>query len=329
MQRREFITLLGTAVVASSVMARAQQSMKVYRVGILGSSMARTAPTEALHGALLGRLRELGYAEGQNLIVERRFTEGRNERYHALTTELVNLKVDLIVAPGTAAALAAKAVTSIIPIVTVVVGDPVGSQLIASLDRPGGNVTGTSSSASDIAAKELELLKEIVPHLSRVAVLFNPTNTLHVALLKDLEVAATILRVSLQSVSVRAPNEIDSAFAKIAKDPAEALIALDDPLMALQSRRIVELAMLQQLPTISTERSYAEAGALLSYGANFPDLFRRAATYVDKILRGAKPADIPVEQPTSFELVINLKTAKALGLSLPPTLLARANEVIE
>jgi putative tryptophan/tyrosine transport system substrate-binding protein len=263
------------------------------------------------------------------LIIERRFTEGRNERYHALATELVNLKVDLIVAPGTAAALAAKEVTSTIPIVTVVVGDPVGSQLIARLDRPGGNVTGTSSSASDITAKELELLKEIVPHLSRVAVLFNPTTTLHVALLKELEVAATILRVRLQSISVRAPNEIDSAFAKMAKNPADALITLDDPLMALQSRRIVELAMLQRLPTISTERSYAEAGVLVSYGASFPDLFRRAATYVDKILKGAKPADLPVEQPTKFELVINLKTAKALGLTIPPILLARADGVIE
>jgi ABC-type uncharacterized transport system substrate-binding protein len=211
----------------------------------------------------------------------------------------------------------------------VVVGGPVGSQLIASLDRPGGNVTGTSSSASDITAKELELLKEIVPHLSRVAVLFNPTTTLHVAVLKELEVAATILRVRLQSISVRAPNEIESAFAKMAKDPAEALITLDDPLMALQSRRIIELAMLQRLPTISTERSYAEAGALLSYGASFPDLFRRAGTYVDKILKGAKPADLPVEQPTKFELVINLKTAKALGLTIPPILLARADEVIE
>ena len=186
-----------------------------------------------------------------------------------------------------------------------------------------------SSLASDIAAKGLELLKEIVPHLSRVAVLSNPTNTLHVALLRDLEVAAATLRVRLQSISVRAPNEIESAFAKMAKDPAEALIPLDDPLMAMQSRRIVELAMLQRLPTVSTERSYAEAGALLSYGASFPDLFRRAATYVDKILKGAKPADLPVEQPTKFELVINLKAARALGLTVPPTLLARADEVIE
>jgi ABC-type uncharacterized transport system substrate-binding protein len=325
MRRRGFITLLGAAVAASSVVARAQQPTKVYRVGFLGSSVQ----AEPLYEALLGRLRELGYADGRNLIFERRFTEGRNERYHALATEFVNLKVDLIVAPGTAAALAAKEVTSTIPIVTVVVGDPVGSQLIARLDRPGGNVTGKSSSASDIAAKGLELLKEIVPHLSRVAVLFNPTNTLHVALLRDLEVAASTLRVRLQSISVRALNEIESAFAKMAKDTAEALIPLDDPLMALQSRRIVDLAMLQQLPTVSTERSYAEAGALLSYGASFPDLFRRAATYVDKILKGAKPADLPVEQPTKFELVINLKTSRALGLTVPPTLLARADEVIE
>ncbi|MBR0719210.1 ABC transporter substrate-binding protein [Bradyrhizobium liaoningense] len=313
MERRDFITLLGAAVFASSTMARAQQSTQ----------------TEAFHEALLGRLRELGYAEGRNLIVERRFTEGRNERYHSLATELVNLKVDLIVARGTVAALAAKESTSIIPMVTVVAGDPVGSRLIASLDRPSGNVTGMSSSASDLTAKELELLNEIVPQLSRVAVLSNSTSKLHAVLLKELEVAATILRVRLQSFSVRAPNEIESAFARMAKDPAEALIILDDPLMAVQSRGIVELAMLQRLPTISTERSYAEAGSLLSYGASFADLFRRAATYVDKILRGAKPADLPVEQPTKFELVINLKTAKTLGLVIPSILLARADEVIE
>jgi putative ABC transport system substrate-binding protein len=328
MRRREFITLLGAAVVASSAVARAQQSMKVYRIGFLGSSM--TAQTEARYEALLGRLRELGYAVGRNLIIERRFTEGRNERAHALANEFVNLKVDLVVAPGTAAALAAKAATSTIPIVTVVVGDPVGARLIARLDRPGGNVTGMSSSASDLPGKELELLKEIVPQLSRVAVLFNPTNPSHAALLKELELAATILRVRLQSYSVRAPNEIESAFAKMAKDhAAEALITLDDPLMSVQSRGIVELAMLQRLPMISTERSYAEDGALLSYGASFSDLFRRAATYVDKILKGAKPADLPVEQPTKFELVINLKTAKALALTVPPALLARADEVIE
>ncbi|MBR1133111.1 ABC transporter substrate-binding protein [Bradyrhizobium iriomotense] len=327
MERRDFITLLGAAVFASSTMARAQQSMKVYRIGFLGSSV--TAQTEAFYEALLGRLRELGYAEGRNLIVERRFTEGRNERYHSLATEFVNLKVNLIVAPGTVAAQAAKEATSIIPIVTVVVGDPVGSRLIASLDRPGGNVTGMSSSSSDLTAKELQLLNEIVPHLSRVAVLFNPTSKLHAVLLKELEVAATILRVRLQSFSVRAPDEIESAFERMAKDSVEALIILDDPLMAVQSRGIVELATLQRLPTISTERSYAEAGSLLSYGASFPDLFRRAATYVDKILRGAKPADLPVEQPTKFEMVINLKTAKTLGLVIPSILLARADEVIE
>jgi len=173
------------------------------------------------------------------------------------------------------------------------------------------------------------LLKEMMPHLSHVAVLFNPTNTLHLALLKELEATVAMLRVRLQSISVRTPDEIDSAFAKMAKDPADALITVDDPLMALQSRRIVDLAMLQRLPMISTDRSYAEAGALVSYGASFPDLFRRAATYVDKILKGARPADLPVEQPTKFELVINLKTAKTLGLIIPPILLARADEVIE
>ena len=324
MHRREFITLVGAAVSASSAVARAQQSMKVYRIGLLLGSV-----TEARYEDFLGRLRELGYAEGRNLILERRFTEGRNERYHALATEFVNLKVDLIVAPGTAAALAAKAATSVIPIVTVVVGDPVSARLIVSLDRPGGNITGTSSLASDLPGKELELLKEIVPQLSRVAVLFNPTNTSHPPLVKELEVAATILRVRVQSFSVTAPNEIESAFAKMATDPAEALVTLDDPLMSVQRRGIVELAMLQRLPTVSTERSYAEAGALLSYGASFSELFRRAATYVDKILKGAKPADLPVERPTKFELAVNLKTARALGLVVPPTVLARADEVIE
>ena len=324
MKRREFIGLVGAAVSLSSAAARAQQSTKVYRIGLLLGSV-----TEARYEDFLGRLGELGYAEGRNLIVERRFTEGRNERYHALATEFVNLKVDLVVAPGTAAALAAKAATSVIPIVTVVVGDPVSARLIASLDRPGGNVTGTSSLASDLPGKELELLKEIVPHLSRVAVLFNPTNTSHAPLVKELEAAAAILRIRVQSFSVRAPDEIESAFAKMATDPAEALVILDDPLMSVQRRGIVELAMLQRLPTVSTERSYAEAGALLSYGASFSDLFRRAATYVDKILKGAKPADLPVERPTKFELAVNLKTAKTLGLVIPATMLARADEVIE
>ena len=324
MHRREFITLVGAAVSASSAVARAQQPMNIYRIGLLLGSV-----TEARYEVFLGRLRDLGYAEGRNLIVERRFTEGRNERYHALAIEFVNLKVDLIVAPGTAAALAAKAATSVIPIVTVVVGDPVSAGLIASLDRPGGNITGTSSLASDLPGKELELLKEIVPNLSRVTVLFNPTNMSHAPLVKELEAAAAILRVRVQSFSVRGPEEIDKAFAKMATDPAEALIILDDPLMSVQRRGIVDLAMLQRLPTISSERSYADAGALLSYGASFPDLFRRAATYVDKVLKGAKPADLPVERPTKFELTVNLKTAKALGLTIPPTMLARADEVLE
>jgi ABC-type uncharacterized transport system substrate-binding protein len=263
------------------------------------------------------------------LIVERRFSEGRNERYRALATELVSLKVDLIVAPGTAAALAAKEATSTIPIVTVVVGDPVGSRLIAGLARPGGNVTGMPSSAPDIIAKGLELLKEIAPNLSRVAVLRNATTPVYGTSFKELEVAARTLRVRLQPIGVRTPKDIESAFAAMTKERAEALIPMDDPFVALQRRRIGDLAVQHRLPTISSQRSYPEAGALMSYGPSFNDLFWRAATYVDKILKGAKPGDLPVEQPTKFELVINLKTAKALGLTIPPSVLGRVDEVIQ
>jgi putative ABC transport system substrate-binding protein len=263
------------------------------------------------------------------LTIERRFSEGRNERYRALARELVNLKLDLIVAPGTAAALAAKEATSTIPIVTVVVGDPVGARLIASLARPGGNVTGMSSSAPDIIAKGLELLKEAAPRLSRVAVLRNAATPVYVTSFKELEVAARTLRVRLQPIDVRSPKDIESGFAAMTKERADALIQMDDPFISLQRRRIADLALQRRLPTVSSERIYPEAGALMSYGASFADLFRRAATYVDKILKGAKPADLPVEQPTKFELVINLKTAKALGLALPPSLLQRADEVIQ
>ena len=325
MNRRGFLSGLG-ALSAAPSFAWAQPATRVYRIGFLVSAQTDTNP---LPGVLLGRLGELGYAEGRNLIVERRFTEGRNERYPALATELVNLKLDLIVAPGTAAALAAKEATSTIPIVTVVVGDPVGSRLIASLARPGGNVTGMSSAAPDIIAKGLQLLKEGAPRLSRVAVLRNATTPVYVTSFKALEVAARTLRVRLQPIEVRTPQDIESAFAAMTKERAEALFPLDDPLMYQQRRRIADLAAKHRLPTVSSQRLFPEAGALMSYGPSFADLFRRAATYVDKILKGAKPADLPVEQPTKFELVINLKTAKALGLTIPPSLLGRADEVIQ
>jgi len=323
--RRGFLSGLG-ALSAAPSFAWAQPATRVYRIGFLVSAQTDTNP---LPGVLLSRLGELGYAEGRNLIVERRFTEGRNERYPALATELVNLKLDLIVAPGTAAALAAKEATSTIPIVTVVVGDPVGSRLIASLARPGGNVTGMSSAAPDIIAKGLQLLKEGAPRLSRVAVLRNATTPVYVTSFKALEVAARTLRVRLQPVDVRSSKDIESAFAAMTKERADALITMDDPFISLERRRIADLALQHRLPTVSSVRSHPEAGALMSYGPSFTDLFWRAATYVDKILRGAKPADLPVEQPTKFELVINLKTAKALGLTIPQSLLLRADEVIQ
>jgi len=326
--RRAFLSGLGALSTAPSL-ARAQPASRVYRIGVLGTTPPVTPETATVFDAFLGRLRELGYVEGRNLVIERRFSEGRDERYRALATELVNLKVDLIVAPGTAAALAAKEATSTIPIVTVVVADPVGSRLIASLARPGGNVTGMSSSALDITAKGLELLKEIAPRLSRVAVLWNPTSTVHVDMLKELEAAARTLRVRLQPIDVRTPKDIESAFATMTKERAEALIPLDAPFTFAQRRRIADLAVQHRLPTVFPNRQFSEVGALMSYGPNFADLFRRGATYVDKILKGAKPADLPVEQPTTFELVINLKTAKALGLTIPPSLLQRADEVIQ
>ena len=327
MKRRAFLGGLG-ALSAAPSFATAQPASRVYRIGYLGT-LPVTSEANPTFGILLRRLRELGYVEGQNMVVEGRFSEGRNERYRALATELVNLKVDLIVAPGTPAALAAKEATSTIPIVTVVVGDPIGSRLIASLARPGGNVTGMSSSGTDIVAKQLELLKEIAPRLSRVAVLSNPTAQAHVISLKELEVAARTLRVRLQPIEVRTPKDIESAFAAMTKERVEALIPLDDAFMFTQRRLIADLALQHRLPTAVLQRFYPEAGALMSYGPSFADLFLRAATYVDKILKGAKPADLPVEQPTKFELVINLKTAKALGLSIPPSLLQRADEVIQ
>jgi putative ABC transport system substrate-binding protein len=303
--RRAFLSGLG-ALAAAPSFAWAQPASKVYRIGYLGSEPV-TPETDPIFGVfLVGRLRELGYVEGQNMVVERRFSEGRDERFHVLATEFVNLKVDLIVAPGTAAALAAKEATSTIPIVTVLVSDPVGSRLIASLARPDGNVTGMSSSATEIIAKGLELLKEAAPRLSRVTVFWNATSTVDVAGLKNLEAAARTLRVRLQPIDVRTPKDIESAFTTMTKERAEALFPLDGPFMFTQRRRIADLAVQRRLPTVSLNRLYPEAGALMSYGPNFTDLYRRAATNVDKILKGAKPADMPVEQPTKFELVFNL-----------------------
>jgi putative ABC transport system substrate-binding protein len=327
MNRRMFLVLM----VPPASLAWAQPASRTYRIGFLASTPADSlaAPIDALLTVFLGRLRELGYAEGRNLVVERRTSEGHNERYRALTTELLNLKVDVILAPGTAAARAAKEVTSTVPIVIVVAGDPIGSELIASFSRPGGNVTGTSSSGREVTSKQLELLKEILPRASRVTALSNQSTPLHLTLLRDLEIAAVPLRIRINPVDARSPEGLESAFKAIARERPEAMIVLDDPLMFQERQRIAEFTLQQRLPTATFQRFFTEAGALLSYGPSFADLFLRAATYVDKIFKGARPADLPVEQPTKFELVVNLKTAKALALKIPAPLLQRADQVIE
>ena len=327
MNRRTFLVL---AVLLASP-ARAQPASRTYRIGYLGSTSpdSLAAPTDALMATLLGRLRELGYTEGRNLVVERRTSEGHNERYRALASELVNLNVDVIIAPGSAAARAAKEVTSTVPIIIVVAGDPVGSQLIASFARPGGNVTGTSSFGGELTVKQLELLREILPRVSRVTVLANRSSALHVLLLTNLESAARPLRIRIHPVDARSPQDLEAAFKTITVERPEAMVVLDDPLMFQQRRRIAEFALQQRLPTASFQRFYTEAGTLFSYGPSFADLFLRAATYVDKIFKGAKPADLPVEQPTKVELVINVQTAKALALKIPAQLLQRADQLIE
>jgi putative ABC transport system substrate-binding protein len=268
--------------------------------------------------------------DGRNVTIEYRFADGRPERLPALAAELVRLKVDIIVAPNPAATEAAKHATTTVPIVMMGVYDPVRSGLVASLARPGGNITGLSATASpEIVGKLLELLREVAPKVSRVAVLRNPTNPDAADFSRAVERAARALRVELQVLDVRVPNELDSAFAAMTRDRASALLLLADTMFLLHRTRIATLAAKHRLPTVAGSRDLADAGLLMTYGASVAYAFRHAATYVDKILRGAKPADLPVEQPTKFELVINMKTAKALGLTIPPSLLLRADRVIE
>jgi putative tryptophan/tyrosine transport system substrate-binding protein len=325
MKRREFITLLGGAA-AWPLAARAQQPGKLPTIGVLGGATP-SAESQRV-AALVQRLHELGWIEGHTIAIQYRWAEGRSARLAEIAAEFVRLGVDVIFATGTAPALAAKQATSMIPIVFPFAGDPIGTGLVASLARPGGNVTGMSNQATDLAAKRIELLREIVPHLRRLAVLANAGYP--AAALEKGEVAAAARTLDLEVVSfeIRESNDIAPAFEAV-KGKAEALFLVGDPLMTANRIRVTSLALAARLPTIYVHREYVDAGGLISYGANFPDLFRRAAEVVDKILRGTKPGDIPVEQPTKFELAINLKTANALGLDVPPTLLARADEVIE
>jgi putative ABC transport system substrate-binding protein len=299
---------------------------RVPKIGYLGSGYTGTSP--GLVEAFKQGLREHGYIEGQNIAIEWRFAEGRFERIPALAAELVRLKVDLIFAVNPETAVPTQNVTKVIPIVFAA-GDPIASGLVASLARPGGNVTGLSTNLPGLGAKRLELLKEGFPKVSRVAVLSNPANPGHPAFLREMDVAAHTLKVELQRLEVRSPNDFKNAFQAATQRRVEGFVALDDSLFYSERVQIVGLVARSRLPAVYGFRETAEAGGLMVYGANLRDQWRRAATYVDKILKGAKPGDLPVEQPTKFELVLNLKTAKALGLTIPPSLLLRADQVIE
>ena len=322
MRRREFIAALGGAA-AWPVVARAQQGRKVFRLGIL-----TVGPDRNLDGMFQG-LRDLGYVDGQNLIIERRYSGGQADRWSDLANELVGLKVDVIVVNTTPAALAAKKATSTIPIVFPTAFDPVGAGLADSLAKPRGNVTGLGLFIPEVNAKGLALLKEAVPPLTEVAVLWNAANPANSIVWKDVEATARAIGLALHPQEVREPKDFDAAFAAITQQRPGGFLVLVDALLNQYKSQIVDFTVHKQLPAVFPFREFTELGGLMSYGPNLPDMFRKGAGYVDKILKGAKPADLPIEQPTKFELVINLKTAKALGLSIPPSLLARADEVIE
>jgi putative ABC transport system substrate-binding protein len=322
--RRDFITLLGGAV-AWPLVARAQQPAKLPTIGYLGGGAPRTQRTWV--DAFERRLRELGWIEGTVAIVYR-WAEGSAERFSEFSAEFVRLKVDVILASGTDPALAAKQVTSLIPIVFSVAGDPVGSGIVASLARPGGNVTGLSNLASDLAAKRLEILRDFFPDFSRLAVLANAAYSGGVLEIGEIHVAARTLGIGIIPLEIQRTEDIAPALESL-RGRAQVLYVVGDSLANFNRVRINTFALAARLPTMYVQREYLEVGGLMSYGPNYPDLSRRAADYVDKILRGARPADLPVEQPSKFDLVLNLITARALGLAISPTLLARADEVIE
>jgi putative ABC transport system substrate-binding protein len=329
MRRREFITLLSGAAVASAwpVEARTQQAGMIPRIGFMGNS---TAKLEAnLIGPFRDGLRELGYEEGRNLLIEFRWAEGKYDRFPALIAELLAAKVDVIVTAGTPATQAIKKATSTVPLVFIAVGDPIGTGIVPSLARPGANITGLSSIAPDLEGKRLELLRQVVPKLVRVAFFLNPANAFHAVSMRQARVAAQSLGIELQPLEVSKSEQLDGAFAAVVKQKPDALLILADRIFLHNRKRMMEFAIQQRLPSVNAYRELVEAGGLMSYGPSYEDMHRRAAIYVDKILKGAKPADLPIEQPTKFILFINLKAATALGLTLPPTLLARADEVIE
>ena len=323
MKRREFIALLGGAVVGWPLAARAQQRSKKFLIGFIAHEY------EAMYDAFFDGLRELGYIEGQSITIERRYAEGQPERFKEFAKEMVELKVDVIVTVTTPAVLAIKSVTTSIPVVIPNAIDAVGAGLVASLDHPGGNVTGGTLLQAELSVKRLELLKEMVPGLSRAALLWNAGNPAYVRAWTRSQGAAQTLGVALERYEVRSPTDFQAAFATMVQQRPDGLVILEDALTIQHRKEIVDFALRNHLPTSFFAQEAVEAGGLMSYGANWPDAFRRGATTVDKILKGAKPSDLPVEQPTKFVLAINVKTAKALGLKVPTSLLATANEVIE
>jgi len=325
-RRRSFITLLGGAAAAWPFAARGQQPEKLPTIGVLGANTASSQSQWT--AAFVQRLRERGWIEGRTVAIEYRWADGRSERAAEIAAELVRLKVDIIVTAATRNVVAAKQATAVIPIVFAVAGDPVGAGLVASLARPGGNVTGLSMQQTDLAGKRLELLREVVPSLGSLAILANIGSSGSVLDMREVQAAAHMLGIEFVTLEIRQAEDIAPAFEAL-KGRADALYVVIDPLVTLNRVRINTLALGARLPTMHGAREYVEAGGLMSYGPNFPDLWRRAADYVDKILRGAKPADLPVEQPTKFDLVINLTTAKALDLTIPESFLLRADEVIE
>jgi putative tryptophan/tyrosine transport system substrate-binding protein len=326
MKRREFITFLGSGAAAWPLAARAQQAGKLPTIGFLGAS-TRSAENQWI-AAFVQRLRELGWIDGRTVAIEYRWAQGRSEDFAEIAAEFVRLKVDVVVTWGTASTIAAKQATSVIPVVTAAMGDPLGTGIVASLARPGGNVTGLSAVVTDLAGKRLEFLREVVRGLRRLTILFNVDAPASLLDMRAAQAAADTVGLQVATSAIRQSKDIAPTFDAL-KGPADALYVCTDPVVFTNLVRINILAAAARVPTMHGRREYVEAGGLMSYGVNFPDLFRRAGDYVDKILRGAKPADLPVEQPTKFEFVINLTTAKALGLTIPESFLMRADEVIE
>jgi len=324
-RRRQFLIAAG-ALLAAPLRADAQRPAKIRRIGML----IPVSPADAASyiEAFRQGLRKLGYVEGQHITIEPRYSEGRDERFRDLAAEMVSLKVDVIVVWGTPAARAAKAATRTIPIVSAALVDPVGTGLVASLARPGGNLTGLTSGGAELSGKSLELLAELVPGVTRVAVLWQPANPVQPVVFRETQLAAEKLKIRLQSVGVSDPNDFESAFAAIAQERPGALLIIQDLMFLAHRKRIVDLVAKTRLPAVYERKAWVDAGGLISYGVSFPDNFRRAATYVDRILKGAKPADLPVEDPTKFEFIVNLKTANAIGLTIPQSVLLRADHVI-